>query len=203
MALHRVDFQGTVYGIEIFQHGHGVSSAGTAAEVAADAASAWLTLLAVTGVASQWRSDVVWTQVNVSELGATPAAPIVTSAQASIADGGTGSTSSLPAQCSPCISLTTATAGSRARGRMYLPPPVVGAVSTSGRLTSGFRTDVINALDTYFATMASGGHDLVVISAVGGVWTTYPVNTIRCGDVVDTQRRRRSAIGEVYTTATV
>lgn len=203
MALFRSDFQGSLYGIEQFQHGLHWSSTDSSAGLAADLAAAWLTLLANAAVNTYFRTSVVWDQVNVSELGATPAAPIITSAQAVIADGGASADNSLPAQCAPCLSLTTATAGSRARGRMYLPPPDVTAVTISGRLDSAFRTAVVSALDTFFATMGANAATPVVVSAVGGVYTTYPVTTIRLGDVVDTQRRRRNSIAEVYTTASV
>lgn len=203
MALFRIDYQGTLYGIEEFQHGHHVSSTDSSAGVAADAAAAWGTLLNDLDVNTFFHTTVVWSQVNVSELGATPAAPILTSAQAVIADGGASSDATLPAQCSPCVSLSTATAGSRARGRMFLPPPDTTAVTTSGRLSSTFRTAMVTALDEYFAALAANAMETVVVSAVGGVYTTYPVNTIRLGDVVDTQRRRRNSIAEVYTTATI
>lgn len=203
MALFRSDFQGTIYGIEQFQHGLHWSSTDSSAGLAADLAAAWLTLLADTAVNTFFRTSVVWDQVNVSELGATPAQPIITSAQAVIADGGVSSDNSLPAQCSPCLSLTTATAGSRARGRMYLPPPDVTAMTISGRLDSTFRTAMVNALDTFFGTMGANAASPIVVSSVGGVYTTYPVTTIRLGDVVDTQRRRRNNIAEVYTSAAV
>jgi hypothetical protein len=203
MALFRIDYQGTLQGIESFQHGHHVSSADSAIGVAGDAAAAWSTFLGTAAVNTFYNTGVVWAQVNVSELGATPSAPIVTSAQANIALGGLSSDLALPPQCSPCVSLTTATAGSRARGRMFLPSPDITSIVFAGRLTSGFRTAVITGLDTYFATMTINGHDTVVVSAVGGVYTTYEVVTIRLGDVVDTQRSRRNDIAEVYTTASI
>lgn len=203
MALFRADFQGTLHSIEQFQHGLHWNSSDSAAGLAADLASAWLTVLNTGAFNTFWGTGVQWAQVNVSELGTTPANPIITSAQASIADGGTSSDMGLPPQCAPCLSLTTATAGSRARGRMYLPAPDVTSVTLSGRLSSTFRTDVVGALDVFFATMGSNAASPIVVSAVGGVYTTYPVNTIRLGDVVDTQRRRRNQIAEVYTTAAV
>jgi hypothetical protein len=203
MALFRTDFRGSVHGIEEFQHGLCWSSPATAAEVAADAAAGWLTVLADAAANTFYPTGIQWATVNASELGATPSDPIQTSAQAVIADGGTSSDGACPPQCSPCLSLTTATAGSRARGRMYLPPPDVSGLTVAGRLSSGFRTAWVAALDTFFSSMVGGGHSPVVISAVGGVWTTYPVTTIRMGDVIDTQRRRRSNIAEVYTTASV
>lgn len=203
MARYRIDFQGTIYGTETFQHGHHVDSADSAAGVATDAAAQWLTQLAVVGFSVNWRTDVVWSQVNVSELGATPGAPVVTSAQAAIADGGTGTGASLPAQCSPCISLRSATAGSRARGRMYLPPTAISTVGNSGRLTSTAQNAIADGVEDYFDAMTTAGHSHVIVSAVGGAWTNYPLVSLRLGDVVDTQRRRRNDLAEVYAVRTV
>jgi len=203
MALFRVDFQGTLHGIETFQHGHHISSTDSSAGVASDAATAWLALLADADFSAWWPPGVQWSQVNVSELGATPAAPIVTSAQATIGDGGTGSGNGLPPQVAPCISLTTATAGSRARGRMFLPAPDDTSLTSSGRISSGFRAAVMPVLEVYFESWAGNAADVVVVSGVGGVYTTYTVNTIRLGDVFETQRSRRSSIAEVYTTASI
>lgn len=203
MALYRADFQGTIYGIETFQHGMSFSSGDTAAGLASDLAAAWLTVLADADFSACFRTDIIWSLVNVSELGATPSAPIVTSAQATISDGGTSAGSGNPPQCSPCLSFRTATAGSRARGRSFLPPTVDTTNTANGRISSAARTDLITALDAFFATMSGNAAELVVISAVGGVWTSRTVNTIAIGDVYDTQRSRRSGIAEVYTTAAV
>jgi hypothetical protein len=43
----------------------------------------------------------------------------------------------------------------------------------------------------------------VVISAVGGVWTERNVVTVAIGDVLDTQRSRRSGLAEVYASVNV
>lgn len=203
MPLYRVDFQGALHGTEAFQHGHHVSSPDTAFGVASDAAAQWLTILAVTGFAALFSTGIQWTQVNVSELGATPAAPIVTSAQAPISDGGTASSGTLPNQISCVCSIQTATAGSRARGRMFLPPPIAGTLGTTGRLTTGTVTVLADNLEDYFDAMTGAGHDLVVVSGVGGAYTAYPAINIRVGDVLDTQRNRRNQLAEVYQTRTV
>lgn len=203
MPLYRADFQGTIYGIEQFQHGLHFSSSDTTAGLASDLDAAFTTLLGTSTWSTYFTTGIVWSQINVSELGATPASPIVTSAQATLGVSGASSDAGLPAQCSPCVSLTTATAGSRARGRMFLPPPDTTTLTASGRMSAQSRTDLVAALDTFFGTMSSNGADCVVVSAVGGVYTTYPVNTIRLGDVFDTQRRRRNNIAEVYTSAAI
>jgi len=203
MALYRIDFQGTLHGIETFQHGHNVQSSGTAQDVADDADAAWSTLLGTANVNTFWNTGVVWSQVNVSELGATPADPIVTSAQAVISLAGTSTDAGLPPQVTPCVSFVTATAGSRARGRMFLPAPDDTTLTTAGRLVAGFRTQLVTSLQTYFNTMEAAGHVTQVVSSVGGVYTPYAVNTIRIGDVFDTQRRRRNSIAEVYTAGNI
>jgi len=203
VALYRVDFQGTIYGIETFQHGLHFSSSDSAAGLASDVDAAWTTVLGSTTFNTYFTTGIVWSLVNVSELGATPAAPIVTSAQATLGVAGASSDAGLPAQCSPCVSLTTAIAGSRARGRMFLPPPDTSVLTTAGRLASTPRTEILTTLDTFFGTMSGNGATAVVVSAVGGVYTTYNVDTIRLGDVMDTQRRRRNSIAEVYTTAAI
>lgn len=203
MALFRSDFQGSIYGTEVFQHGFSWSSSDTAVGLAGDLATAWAAFLNTTDVALTWRTDVIWSQVNVSELGATPADPIVTSSQAAIGEAGTATTDGLPPQVAPCVSLRTVTAGSRARGRSYLPSPTVTSVTSAGRLETAVVTDLMDGLDAFFAAMAGQGASCSVISAVGGVWTARPVVTIAMGDVLDTQRSRRSAIAEVYQTRAV
>lgn len=198
MALFKVDFQGTIYGIETFQHGHQVSSAGSAVDVAEDAAAQWLAILAVTNFSRNWRTDVTWSQVNVSELGATPADPVVTSAQVAIGDSGTAAGSGLPLQCAPCGSLRSTTAGSRGRGRMFLPPPAVAVIGNNGRLTSTATGDMADGLQDYLTAMETATHTVGIVSSVGGIYQFYNISTVRVGDVIDTQRRRRNGVAEVY-----
>lgn len=202
MARYRVDFQGTIYGVEAFQHGHGVESADTALAVAQDAAAQWLAILTDVDFSGLFRTDITWSQVNVSELGASPSAPVITSATEPIADGGTLSSEGLPAQCSVVVSLRTATAGSRARGRMYLPPCAAAALSSAGRLDTAELTNLADAMGSYFGAMSAAGHTPTVFSGVGGVWTDYVITNIRVGNVIDTQRRRRADLAEVYQTRT-
>ena len=203
MPNYRVDFQGTLHGTEVFQHGHHVVSGDTAFGVASDAAAQWLAILAVSGFSGLFSTGIQWSLVNVSELGNTPANPIVTSAQASISDGGTAAGSSYPNQISAVCSIQTATAGSRARGRMFLPPPATAAGTVPGRLATASVTALADNLEDYFDAMTTAGHSLAVLSGVGGVWTAYPAITIRVGDVLDTQRNRRNQLAEVYQSRTV
>jgi hypothetical protein len=199
MALYRVDFQGALHGAETFQHGHHVESSGSSTDVADDAAAQWLAILAVSAFAELFHTGIQWTQVNVSELGASPADPVVTSAQTPIADGGTSTSNPLPNQIALVVSLLTAEAGSRARGRMFLPPPDLGVLTTTGRLGSAEAVIIADNMEDYFNNMEAAGHVTNVVSGVGGVYTARAVNNIRIGNVFDTQRGRRNSLAEVYT----
>jgi len=203
MALYRIDFRGTLHGAETFQHGHHVSSADSAAGIASDAAAQWLAILAVGTFSALFTTGVQWVDVNVSELGPTPGSPVVTSSIAAIADGGTSVAGALPNQCSTVVSLTSATAGSRARGRMYLPPMDSAVLTTAGRLGVAPTSNCADAIEDYFDQMSAAGHSHVVVSSVGGVYTTYPLVSIRVGNVIDTQRSRRNDLAEVYQVRTV
>lgn len=203
MPLFRSDLQGTLYGTEEFQHGFAWESGDSAIGLAGDLATAWATFLNSADVSVTWRTDVVWSLVNVSELGASPSQPIVTSAQATINEAGTGTQAGCPPQCCIGVSLRTATAGSRARGRSYLPAPVTVALTNAGRLAPAYRDDVLEGLDVFFGSMVTNGHTPVVISAVGGVWTERNVISVAIGDVLDTQRSRRSGLAEVYNSVNV
>lgn len=129
--------------------------------------------------------------------------------------------SNLPNQCAVVVSLITARAGRTGRGRIYLPcmksPNLVAGRIGSGTLASllpslkilfdGLNTDLHTATDAanYLAVQSS------VASAEPGVWTVgsptgymgAKILTIKVGDVVDDQRRRRASIRESYSSATL
>lgn len=110
----------------------------------------------------------------------------------------------LPPQCATVLSLQTIRPGGRGRGRMYLPLLSLG-LTTGGRIPTATVTSVMDSLDDAFdefETTIRGLDDMAsanvaVASGVGSGLLT-DVSAIRMGDVVDTQRRRRDELGEVY-----
>lgn len=107
-------------------------------------------------------------------------------------------TISMPPQCSMVVSLLTSIAGRKFRGRMYWP-------NLAGSMTSSMKLTVPAGTATGFATMLNEiasrypGPDIIepaVYSAVDQALTS--VTSVRVGDVVDTQRRRRDALTEIY-----
>lgn len=114
---------------------------------------------------------------------------------------GAGTSASLPAQCSLVISLTTPFSRGRAHiGRVYPPPVSVGFTQgAAGRLSTAgvqaymgtFRT-MLNAIRANTALNAPA-----VMSRIG-TGVSIGITGLRCGEVIDTQRRRRTSIPENY-----
>jgi hypothetical protein len=117
---------------------------------------------------------------------------------------GTG-TLTMPPQSSTVLSLRTDTPGGSGRGRLYWPH-LAGTLGADGRTPgatmilfvqdfkaylTGIRSDLAAAFPTI-------GFDLAVRSRT--THTTPHVVRIQAGNVIDTQRRRRDALPESYTT---
>lgn len=110
-------------------------------------------------------------------------------------------TTSAPPQVAACITLLTGQPGRSRRGRIYWPQtaPAMGAdmkSSTAKDKSTGMVTTLAainNALLTFgtpFPAVYSPTLDVVT-----------PVTAVRAGDVLDTQRRRRDALAETFTTS--
>lgn len=129
---------------------------------------------------------------------------------------GSSSTPMLPPQCSVCVGLysypagTFNTHGRRGRGRLYLPPMVVGTVDNNGRLSVANRDRLANAMGAWLNDMenkiiengviGNGEAHLVII---GSDEVNQQVLRIRVGRAIDTQRRRRSRLAEDYADRTI
>jgi len=123
---------------------------------------------------------------------------------------GSNSAPGLPNQCAITVSLLTARAGRSYRGRVYLPALTVGALSTTGRLSAdvqGFAVDFVHAMigalnGTFTPTgvvppVPATRYRIAIESKTSGQ-PPAPVTLVRCGDVIDTQRRRRDKLSETY-----
>ena len=115
---------------------------------------------------------------------------------------GTGSIT-LPPQASVCVSLITGVSGRRFRGRFYWPA-LTGSMSNNLKFDVPAGTAIAYAtMLTEIATRFPGDVDVapVVYSQASDVLT--PVSAVRVGDVLDTQRRRRDALTELFQQAPV
>lgn len=100
--------------------------------------------------------------------------------------------------------------GLAGKGRMYLPG-VSGGIDSTGHLTGTYTQQIATNLATFFnGVNALASNPGVVINASRGQKNfaglgarNVPINGIRVGNVYDTQRRRRNALAETYSTAVV
>nr|CRY97176.1 hypothetical protein [uncultured prokaryote] len=106
----------------------------------------------------------------------------------------------LPFQCALVISTRSALATRSGRGRFYLPPIAEGN-TVGGRLSSTAQAAVVTAGSQFFAALATGGLEPVILNRSTLAQTT--ITQFDVGDIIDTQRRRRNGLIEARTTASV
>lgn len=124
---------------------------------------------------------------------------------------GGGSATAMPLQCSLVMSHRTGQIGRRGRGRSYLPPSPIGAMSTAGssasKVAAGYISGSLAAQvalleDTAIDVAGAGFNCRPAIT--GSPWEDYAIITsVQVGDYFDTQRRRRNALNETYSTTAV
>lgn len=158
--------------------------------------AAMSTACAITAIRAEMRDTDTMGFLGASEW--TPAAPIA----------GTG-TPSLPPQSSVVMSLRTASALPSGRGRLYWPTLNLAVSSTTLRMQAAKPQQFATEMSSYLTQIcAAAGANIGGGAANWGVSVYSPtlrtltaVTTIKVGDVIDTQRRRRDKMPELYSTA--
>jgi hypothetical protein len=95
----------------------------------------------------------------------------------------------------------------RGKGRVYLPGTPAANLTEQGRYGSGFRADVATDMAAFLSAIGLDPltpGDIHVRPVVTGPsnWDAYSViRRVRCGDVPDSQRRRRNRLQETYSSA--
>lgn len=117
-----------------------------------------------------------------------------------IVGGATVSTIIWPPQCSYSVGLQTAASRGRGHiGRFYLPSLSFNVNTATGKV-GDLSASVGAVLRTWInAINATSGIGTVGVLSSLGSGASRVVTGVRLGQVVDTQRRRRNAIGESYT----
>ena len=110
----------------------------------------------------------------------------------------------LPYQSSVVLSLRTTTPGGRGRGRLYWPSTAVSLLDTTLRISTPTPANIANAAKTYLSGIRTAVRTVIPLSNLV-VWSraslnTHNVSSLLVGDIVDTQRRRRDALSEAFTT---
>lgn len=121
--------------------------------------------------------------------------------QASPAAG--ADTTALPPQTSVVVSLLTGTPGARNRGRMYFPSPGRTALTATGRLSTTARDVLRDRMKVFLDHWNADPVTMPAAVASNAGLFVASVTSIRVGDVVDTQRRRRDSLPEAYAVGTI
>lgn len=155
-------------------------------------------------IKSRVSTKFAWNRIKLSPIapdGKNAAGPTVFSLKTPLV--GTDAGQSLPPQNSVALSFVRRIPGRRGRGRMFLPAVGTGSLTPEGQVGGTAQTAYRNAgkgLDTAIKAMGGGTdweYRLVVTSAASANYV-MPAE-VRVGNIVDTQRRRRNAIRETFT----
>jgi len=142
-----------------------------------------------------------WKEVRVSAINAN--GTVVNGASVGTFTSGlaSGSAQTMPPQVALVSSLVTGGRGPRNRGRLYIPAHAPGT-STGMVVSSVQQTTVNNAAKT--AILAFNGITGIRCAVVSRTHATYSdVVLVKVGNQLDTQRRRREGVKEVYTSLAV
>lgn len=118
----------------------------------------------------------------------------------SIAGGAAVSTIIWPPQCSYSVGLQTAAdRGPGHIGRFYLPSMAFNVSTATGKV--GDLSASVGAVIRTWLLAINAATDVGTVGVIGkvGSGSSRVVTGVRLGQVVDTQRRRRNAISESYT----
>lgn len=110
-------------------------------------------------------------------------------------------TMGLPPQTAAVCSLVSGGRGPRNKGRVFLPVTALG-LSGDALINSSNATSMLTPVKTFLTSVAANasGFTIAVVSRTHATYSN--ITALRVGDEVDTQRRRRNARNEVYTSVT-
>lgn len=172
---------------------------------------AWETFFELTAnqISYVWKTDGVKI-ATLNTDGTTVTDSVRTSYYSTAIQGGYGSIGH-PPQIACVASLQSAPGtGLGRKGRMFIPG--VGApMGGDAHFVQTTATSIANTLAVFFNALNDSFDvgDRVVLASKGrtppavGAGITRPVESVRVGNVLDTQRRRRNQLVETYSTATV
>jgi len=175
------------------------------AAIASGCVTPWTTFFTTSNVAAG--ANTTFTTVTarvISPAGVTTAIGVASPGSAVVGLGA----NALPNQIARCFTLQTGRAGRSGRGRIYVP--ALGAVlGSTGLISSTFSLNCAQALATAIISMNSAIQAQTNVAVFIGVQSQVILDngarvlSVRVGNVLDTQRRRRDAMTEAYSSATV
>ena len=166
-----------------------------------------------TDALSRISNNYAFTQCKVAHIntnGTTDSSKVVYSYPSGSVVGGV-STETLPPQCSVVVTLLSdRPRGLASKGRMYLPG-IASQPTATGKMSSTTTGNIATRIETFFNGVRAHADvpDDPILAAKGtGLFPELTaqndyIETLRVGDVIDTQRRRRNGLAEVYVSKTL
>jgi hypothetical protein len=201
----RIELQGTLStNRDIWSTSFSTAPQADPAACASDVRDAFLNEVWNHGTSNaMWPQAVAFTAVKVSNYSSAGVVTATATDTTGLPALPTGTANQIPPECSPVVSLLTAHAGGSYRGRMYLPPLGANQLDADGQMSAGAAGNIADAMKRFFdavnTTLVLG--NVAVFSKTLGILTD--VSTIKVGRTMDSQRRRRSAVPEAYTSRTL
>lgn len=171
----------------------------------------WQTFFTATTsyIGSAWKTA----EIKIAQLGTDGKViadtPVYYTYPTPITGGGTGP--NFPPQVALVATLVGPQArGLASKGRMFLPG-VMSALDGNGRIADAQRASICTNLKTFLTAVNTHAatDNVVMLASQGrkppllGDPVNHEVISVRVGNVYDTQRRRRNALAEAYSTATL
>lgn len=199
IILHR--FQGVDGAGQEWSFGWHSNVAGTLA-TSQSIAVAWLTDLwngigAGAGLAGLYAASTQATTVTSYLLSAFVPFRSTNAISTPVTLAGTSVLGPLPAQISVVCSLRTPQTGRTNRGRLYLPAPAVGTLTSTGELETATRDSIRESFLAAWEVSNPSGEQPVVFSKSSGLFTAY--TEFGVADKFNTQRRRVQSLIPVRT----
>lgn len=113
----------------------------------------------------------------------------------------------IPQEVALVVSLRTALANRRGRGRFYLPQPNANTLATDGTVLAAAQQGIVNALTFAWTTSNNAGETPVVYGRPAPTATppraalVTNVSSFNVGDLFDVQTRRQNSLTETRITA--
>jgi hypothetical protein len=199
MATYLVRLSGALPGGEIWTSGVHCEGAGSLSDLISPVDDLVDTLWngdgTVDGIGGYYPSTVTLTSAVAYSLA--PATGLATGRiDSGYLNAGTVIDDPLPQEVAVVATLRTAGVGPAARGRMYLPGPVVGNVTALGRLDAAVRLGMCGSLAAALRVLVAASFTPVLFTKAVA---NRPITVVDVGDVFDAQRRRRDKLVEVRT----
>lgn len=212
--VNRVTISGTMFGgTEVWSTGFFLGQESADAEpgtgaMALDILAAWRTFYEHTN--SKMSSAYITSQVKIAAIGTdghTDPGDVNYAYPSTELNGANGAVI-LPPQCALVVTLMSdRPRGKASKGRMYLPGLAAMPDLSTGKLLSATVGLIADNLKTFFDTIAASTNindELILAAKASGPLGILPaqndyVETLKVGDVIDTQRRRRNGLTETYT----